>query len=122
VERLMEAAIANRVREANSKLRELLLRARDALVGRHNFNVEDVRAIAEPVAQMAPIVADAARLRVLQPDLDGQLEAYAANLGELQITLEHVRFMLIARRAHLAAARSHLETFGLWAATLRQTR
>jgi hypothetical protein len=40
----------------------------------------------------------------------------------LQGTLEQVRFMLLARQTQLAAARSHLETVGLWAKTLNQTR
>lgn len=118
----MEDSILNRVRRANLKLRDLLGHTRDALAGRRNFTVEDVRAIAEPVAQMAPIVAEAKRLRALQPELDGELEAYAGNLGELQAALQHTRVMLIARLANMEALRGHLETVGLWTATLRQTR
>jgi hypothetical protein len=94
MERLMEDSILNRIRNANMRLRELLGRTRDALAGRRNFTVEDVRAIAEPVAQMEPIVAEAKRLRTLQPELDGELEAM----------------------------RGHLETVGLWTAALSQTR
>ncbi len=118
----MEDSILNRIRNANMRLRELLGHTRDALAGRRNFTVEDVRTIAEPVAQMEPIVAEAKRLRTMQPELDGELEAYAGNLGELQVALQHTRVMLIARLANMEALRGHLETVGLWAAALRQTQ
>lgn len=118
----MKHSILEQVRSANEKLRALISRTRDALSGRGNFNVEDVRAIAEPVGLMQPIVTDANRLRTIHPDLDGELEAYAGNLGEMQVALEQMRFMLIARRAHIEAMRGHLETLGLWTATLRMTR
>jgi hypothetical protein len=118
----MEDSILNRIRSANLKLRDLLGRTRDALAGRRNFTVEDVRAIAEPVSQMEPIVAEAKRLRTMRPELDGELEAYAGNLGELQVALQHTRVMLIARLANMEALRGHLETVGLWTAALRQTR
>jgi len=116
------ASTAERVRGANAAVRALLGRAREALAGRCDFSIQEVRAIAEPVAQMAPIIEQRQHLRTIEPDLDGQLEAYAATLGELQTTLEQVRFMLLARRAQMAATRAHLQTFGLWAAALRQTR
>jgi hypothetical protein len=78
--------------------------------------------VTEPVTQMEPIVAEAKRLRTLRPELDGELEAYAGNLGELQVALQHTRVMLIARLANMEALRGHLETVGLWTAALRQTR
>jgi hypothetical protein len=118
----MEASILDRIRSVNQRLRELLSRTRDALAGQRTFTVEDVRAIAEPVTQMEPIVAEAKRLRALRPELDGELEAYAGNLGELQVALQHTRVMLIARLANMEALRGHLETVGLWTAALRQTR
>jgi len=122
MERLMEDSILDRVRGANMRLRELLGSTLDALAGRRNFTVEDVRAIAEPVAQMEPIVAEAKRLRTLRPELDGELKTYAGNLDELQVALQHTRVMLIARLANMEALRGHLETVGLWTAALRQTQ
>jgi hypothetical protein len=118
----MAEPILTIVRGANVKLRGLVQRTRDALAGRYNFNVDDVRAIAEPVSQMAPFIEDAKYLRTLQPELDGELEAYAGNLGEMQVALEQMRFMLLARLAQMEAMRGHVETVGLWAAALRQTQ
>jgi hypothetical protein len=122
MERMMEDSILNSICSANTRLRDLLARTRDALAGRQNFTVEDLRAIAEPVAQMDPIVAEAKRLRTLRPELDGELEAYAGNLGELQVALQQTRVMLIARLANMEALRGHLETVGRWTAALSQTR
>ena len=118
----MDNAILDRTRAANAKLHALIGRTRAALAGRSNFTVEDVRAIAEPVAQMAPIVAEAKHLRTLRPDLDGELQAYAGNLGELQTALEQMRFMLLSRLASMEALRGHVESVGLWASRVRQTQ
>jgi len=118
----MKDSIVEYVRNVNEKLRALIARTRDSLGGRGNFDVEDVRAIAEPVGQMQTIVTDAAQLRTIHPDLDGELEAYAGNLGEMQVALDQMRFMLIARRAHIEAMRSHLETLGMWTAAVRLTQ
>jgi hypothetical protein len=118
----MENPIRDRVRNLNSELRALLSRARDALVGRQDFAGDEIKAISESVGQMAPIVANAVDLRATNLELDAELNLYAKNLEELQNTLEKVRFMLIARHAHLEAARGHLETVHRWAAALDQTR
>jgi hypothetical protein len=122
MERLMENSAQDRVREATTNLRALLGRARESLVGRADFSVQDVRAISGRLGLMEPIVSEAGDLRAKDSDLDAELKIYAETLKELQGTLEQVRFMLLARQTQLAAARSHLETVGLWAKTLNQTR
>jgi hypothetical protein len=119
---MMEQPMRERIREANVKLRSLLSRARNALAGRQSFTSENIKAISEPIEQMAPIVSQAASLRAFDLNMDADLKEYAENLGELQNTLEQVRFMLLARQAHLETSRSHLETVNLWATTLKQTR
>jgi hypothetical protein len=118
----MEASPLDLLRRTNARLRILLLHARDALSGRSKFDVTDVRAIAEPVKQAAPIVAEAKALRASDPDLSAELDIYKVNLSEMQVALERIRFMLIARRAHVESMRSHLETLGLWSSTFRMTR
>jgi len=118
----MQESLLHTVRGANSKLQTLLQRVADALAGRRNFGVEDIRAMAEPVAQMAPIVSDAEHLRAAVPEMHGELDTYAKNLGEVQTALDRVRIVLLARCAHLEAQRGHLETLGLWAAAWRKTQ
>lgn len=118
----MRDSVVGNVRSANEKLRGLISRMRDSLGGRGNFGVVDVREIAEPVEMMQSIVSDAERLRTIHPDLNGELEAYAGNLGEMQVALEQMRFMILARRAHIEAMRSHVETLGMWTAAVRLTQ
>lgn len=118
----MEDSIRDQIREAEAKLGNLLSRAREALAGRQDFNVHDIRSISERLGQMAPIVAQAADLRAKDTQLDTDFKAYAETLKQLDVTLEQVRFMFLARQAQLAAARSHMETVNLWASAFKQTR
>jgi signal transduction histidine kinase len=118
----MEHPIHARVRAANVKIRTILSRARNALAGRQDFTAENIQEISQPLTEMAPIVSQATDLRAVDPRLDVDLKEYAENLGDLQNTLEHVRFMLLARQTHMEASRSHLETVNLWATTFKQTR
>lgn len=118
----MADSVVDRVRSANTRLRALLTQAKDSLAGRARFNGADVRAMTEPIASVRSIVDDAESLRAMYPDLTPELESYKDNLEETQRTLEQMRVMLAARRAHVQAARGHLATLGMWNATLRLTR
>ncbi len=122
MERLNGSAERDQVRRANARLREILLQARNALAGRQNFAVQEIRALSEPLAEMQAIVFRSADLRASDSELDAELKSYAATLKELQTILEQVRFMLHARRDHLAAAHGHIERISLWAETLKQTQ
>lgn len=118
----MADSLVEQVRNTSAKLRALISQTQNSLAGRGDFNVEAVRAIAEPIGAMQPIIDEANSLRTIHPGLDGELETYKGNLGEMQIALEQVRVMLIARRAHIETARGHLATLGMWSTTLRLTR
>lgn len=106
----------------NARLAELLEGARRALRGEGNFGAEEVRQLRQPVEEMAPIVAESAELRRLRPELDGQLDLYKSNLGQLQTTLEQIRIMLLARQASLEAGRAQLCAVSQWMTAFRQTR
>ena len=118
----MADSLVDQVRRANARLRALVSRTRNALAGRGSFTVTDIRAISEPVTAVKPIVGDAEKLRTIHPELTVELQTYKGNLEEIQTALEQMRVMLIARRAHIEAARGHLATLGMWNATLRLTR
>jgi hypothetical protein len=111
-----------RIREANGQLQLFLARIGEALAGRRNFTAEDVRAIAEPLRNMAPVVSQAQRLRALAPELRGELDIYAQNLGQMEQAFARVRCVLLARCTQIQAQRGHLETVQLWARTWRQTQ
>jgi hypothetical protein len=71
---------------------------------------------------MAPVVAQAAELRAREPEISSELDSYKSHLGELQMTLEQVRMMLLARRTQIATGQDQIEAVSQWAAALRQTQ
>ncbi|MGA2097380.1 MAG: hypothetical protein ABSH39_13850 [Candidatus Acidiferrum sp.] len=106
----------------NVRLAALLEEARRALRGERDFDVRDVRRLREPVREMAPLVAQAAELKRLQPEIAGVLDQYKAQLRDLQTTLLQVRIMLQARQASLLAKRNHHTSVSRWVSALRMTR
>jgi hypothetical protein len=118
----MSTAIRQTLLRVNACLAGLLEEARRALRGESNFGVEEVRKIRQPVEEMAPIVAQSAELRRLQPELAGQLDLYKSQLGDLQTTLAQIRMMLLARQASLEAGRAQLAAVSQWMNAFRQTR
>jgi hypothetical protein len=118
----MSDSLLQRVRSANTTLRAFLTQIREALAGRSSFDVTNVRAIAEPVSEMDKIMNEAKESREFDPALDREIRVYAGQLGEMNVELERMRFMLLARRAHIETMRGHIETLGLWSAALRLTR
>jgi len=118
----MNRAALEQVRGSNNKLQGMLRRIGEALAGRANFGVEEIREISEPVAGMAPVVAQAKQLRAESPELGNELEQYAQNLGELNKGLERMHCVLLARCASIEAQRGHLETVRMWASAWQQTQ
>lgn len=118
----MSEMVRDTLLRVNARLAGLLEAAKLALRGEGDFSVDEVRALRQPVEQMAPIVAEAGELRRLRPELAGQLELYKSNLGDLQTTLEQIRIMLLARQASLEAGRAQLCAVSQWVTAFRQTR
>lgn len=118
----MEDATVRRVRQANELLQLFLRRIGEALSGRGNFTVEDVRSIAGPVRAMAPLVSSSEPLCAARPELQQEFEAYARNLTAMDQALDRVRCVLLARRTQIEAQCGHLETVRLWADAWRQTQ
>jgi MoxR-like ATPase len=118
----MKNSIQKQIQEATAAVRAFLSSAREALNGRRAFSPDDLRAIAEPLEQMAPIAAQIAELRSAEFGLTADFREYADSLDALNETLEQVRFMLLARQSSLQASRSHVETLNLWTTRLNETR
>lgn len=110
------------LRAANDKIRSALVRTREALEGRQEFTVDDIRATSETLLSVAPLVSRAGELREGNEALDTAFDEYAKNLRELQANLERVRFMLVGRQAQLGTARDHADRVSRWADTLQKTR
>ena len=118
----MNSSLKDKITQINADLAPLLEASRLSLKGQRDFNVDMVRALAQPVSEMAPLVARAKELRVIQPEVAGQLDIYFGQISELRYLLESVRVMLLARRASLEAGRGQLEAVTLWAEALGRTR
>ena len=118
----MNNAVRQTLLRVNARLTGLVEEARGALRGEGNFGVEEVRKIRQPLDEMAPIMAESASLRRMQPELNGQLDLYKTQLGDLQTTLGQIRVMLLARQASLEAGRAQLSAVSHWITAFRQTR
>jgi len=118
----MEDATLLRARQTNAQLQLFLRGVGEALAGRANFTAEEVRAIAEPVRQMAPLVGQAEHLCAQSPAWREELDLYARNLAQMHQALDRVRCVLLARRAQIEARRGHLETVSRWAGAWQQTQ
>jgi hypothetical protein len=114
----LKETIAN----ANSRLGLLLAETKQALRGEREFGPEQVSALREPLTQMDPVMAKSKELRLLRPELEGELELYKAQLGDLRETLEKVRLMLLARQVNLCSSHAQLTAVSQWARRLDQTR
>jgi hypothetical protein len=114
--------LREKIAGVNGKLAVLLGETKQALRGERDFGPEQIHALRQPLTEMDPIVSGSKELRVLQPELEGELDLYKSQIGELQDTLEKVRVMLLARQAQMLANRSQLHAMNSWANTLGQTR
>ena len=110
------------IASANARLGTLLAETKQALRGEREFGPQEISALREPLTEMAPLMSQAKDLRVLQPELEGELDLYKSQLGDLQTTLEKIRLMLLARQAQLCASHAQLTAVGRWAKTMGETR
>jgi hypothetical protein len=118
---MSSAALTTRIRDINAHLAALLPGAQSALAGDSIFTVDELRSLALPISEMAPILA-AANLAPQDPQVTAQLQTYKAHLRNLQPTLERLRQMLLALRSQLASNQAHLKAASDWAAALSTTQ
>jgi hypothetical protein len=114
--------ILQTIETVNAQLAALLADTNRSLSGECEFGVEQVRALSQPLAIMAPILAREHELRSLQPELDAPLDLYKSLLRQLQTALDRVRVMLLARRSQMDSGRVQLDAVSHWANALSHTR
>jgi hypothetical protein len=118
----MAGSLRQRIAVVNGRVALMLKECGRALRGERNFGLEDVRAISLPVSEMAPIMANAQKLRCQEPEIEEELAIYKKQLAELHTALEQVRMMLIARRGRVEEARTHMDSVSRWAAATKLIR
>ena len=118
----MASARAQTIGDLNRRLGILLAETKSALHGEREFGVKQIRALAEPIQAMAPIVSRAAGLADEERELTAELDAYKTCLRELQAVLEQVRMMLLVKRSQMTTSHAQLQAVAHWANRLQQTR
>ncbi len=114
--------LRGKIAAVNARIGFLLEESRGALRGERNFGPEQLRELAQPISEMAPVMARAKELTSQQPAIEAEVALYKQNLSELHTTLEQVYMMLIARRGQMDEARKHLDAVSKWAAATRLIR
>jgi uncharacterized coiled-coil DUF342 family protein len=118
----MSTPLRQKIQAVQARVEEQHADARRALHGEREFGVEQIRALSESLKEMAPVMERAAELRALEPEIAGQLEAYKAQLRQLQTTLDQLHLMLLTKRAQMLRRGGQLEAVANWAGALRQTQ
>jgi hypothetical protein len=106
---------------ANHELRAFLTRTEGLVHGTSDMDAEDLRALGRLLQRVAPEMEASSRIGNSDMALEEQVQLYIANLRSLQVCLEQVRCVMLARRSKLEAARQHIEGVQSWANAYRQT-
>jgi hypothetical protein len=118
----MSMSLRQKIDAINVRIQALHADTQLALRGEREFGVEQVRALSASIQEMAPMIARAADLRTVEPELAGQLDHYKSQLRELQTTLDQIRLMLLTKRAQMLTRGGQLEAVSKWAGTLQKTQ
>ena len=117
----MQADQHNRLLSANRELHSCLERM-DALVhGKSDIGADELRALGQLLEATTPEVSEAKRNVPVDAVVQSQVQEYIGNLRALQVSLEQVRCVMLARRADLDVARQHIQGLQGWVDAYRQT-
>ena|SRR5271155_419421 len=118
----MPSSLRQKIENVNLRIAQQLENARRALRGQAVFAVDEVRRLRAPLDEMQPIVAQSSALREQDPEISEPLTHYKSQLTDLQIVLNQLHIMLLARQASLHAGQSQLAAVHQWMNAFRQTR
>jgi hypothetical protein len=121
MERLMDQSNHERFLLANQGLREFLLRVENLATGNDTITDRDLRTLSERLSTLAPEVGDASRSETLDAGLRSEVAEYVKNLRALQIALEKVRCIMLARKYQLDSTKRHLHGMQAWVNAYNQT-
>jgi hypothetical protein len=121
VERLMEYNKHERFLAANRELRDFLRRVEGLTTGTCSITEGDLKALSQRISTLAPEVGDASRSETLNLELRGEIAQYVNNLRALQIALEKVRCVMLARKMQLETKKRHLDGLQGWVNAYHRT-
>ena len=106
---------------ANRELRDFLRRVEGLTTGTCSITEGDLKALSQRISTLAPEVGDASRSETLNLELRGEIAEYVNNLRALQIALEKVRCVMLARKMQLETKKRHLDGLQGWVNAYHQT-
>ena len=99
---------------ANDELRGFLHRVDGLTNGTATVSEGDLRSVSQRIANLAPEVGDASRGADLDENVRHEIGEYVRNLRALQLALEKVRCVMLARKVQLETAKRHVEGLKGW--------
>ncbi len=117
----MEYQKHERFLAANNELRDFLQRVENLVQGCGNITDGDLQAVSRRLANIAPEIGDAARSETLDAGLRCEVAEYVKNLCALQLALEKVRCVMLARKMQIESQRRHLAGLQGWVSAYHQT-
>lgn len=117
----MENQKHERFAVANRELGEFLRRVDCLAKGTESITEGDLESLSRRLSMLAPVVGDASRGETLDESLQNEIATYVKNLRALQIALERVRYIMLARKAQLDIAKRRLHGLQGWVDAYNQT-
>jgi len=121
MERLMDRRQHERFRSANEELTDFLHRVEGLAIGTCPITAGDLKILSQRLSTLAPEVGDASRSETLDAHLQDEVAQYVNNLRALQIALEKVRCVMLARKMQLETEKRHLDGLQGWVTAYHQT-
>ncbi len=106
---------------ANQELTDFLRRIDGLARGTATVTEKDLQALSQRLSMLAPEVGDASRGETLDAELQNEIAKYVKNLRSLQIELEKLRCVMLARKVQLDNERRHLYGLQSWVNAYHQT-
>jgi len=121
MERVMDPQKRERFDVANQELADFLERIDGLANGMTSVTEKDLQGLSQRLLMLAPEVGDASRGVTLDEELQDEVGKYVKNLRSLQIGLEKLRCVMLARRTQLDNERRHLYSLQEWVNAYNQT-
>jgi len=114
MERLMNQPKHERFLSANQELRDFLRGVENLANGTGTTTDGDLKALSQRLSNLAPEIGDASHSETLDAGLRNEVAEYVKNLRAVQIALEKVRCIMLARKLQLEGVKRHLVGLQGW--------
>jgi hypothetical protein len=121
MEPLMNQPNHERFLSANKELRDFLRGVENLANGSSTITDGDLKALSQRLSNLAPGIGDASRSETLDAGLRIEVAEYVKNLRALQIALEKVRCIMLARKLQWESAKRHLVGLQGWVNAYSET-